>query len=28
MWMSIGMAVIAASGIGTVLLHGRAPAQP
>jgi drug/metabolite transporter (DMT)-like permease len=26
MWMSIGMAVIAASGIGTVLLHGRTPA--
>jgi drug/metabolite transporter (DMT)-like permease len=26
MWMAIGMCVIAASGIGTVLLHGRKPA--
>ncbi|SAK88091.1 EamA-like transporter family protein [Caballeronia fortuita] len=25
MWMGIGMCVIAASGIGTVLLHGRKP---
>ncbi|WP_370467253.1 DMT family transporter [Caballeronia sp. BR00000012568055] len=25
MWMAIGMCVIAASGIGTVLLHGRKP---
>jgi len=25
MWMSIGMCVIAASGIGTVLMHGRKP---
>ncbi|SAK66995.1 EamA-like transporter family protein [Caballeronia catudaia] len=25
-WMAIGMCVIAASGIGTVLLHGRKPA--
>jgi drug/metabolite transporter (DMT)-like permease len=26
MWMAIGMCVIAASGIGTVLMHGRKPA--
>lgn len=26
LWMAIGMCVIAASGIGTVLLHGRKPA--
>jgi drug/metabolite transporter (DMT)-like permease len=25
MWMAIGMCVIAASGIGTVLMHGRKP---
>lgn len=24
-WMAIGMCVIAASGIGTVLMHGRTP---
>jgi hypothetical protein len=27
MWMAIGMGVIAASGIGTVLMHGRKPSQ-
>ncbi|WP_232316486.1 DMT family transporter [Candidatus Burkholderia verschuerenii] len=27
MWMAIGMGVIAASGIGTVLMHGRKPTQ-
>jgi drug/metabolite transporter (DMT)-like permease len=26
-WMTIGMSVIAASGIGTVLLHGRTPSK-